>query len=40
MPNRRPMAIACGFGSNIWNNSQSDPAALYDPAATLIDRYP
>jgi len=20
----------CGFGSNIWNNSESDPAVLYD----------
>jgi hypothetical protein len=30
----------CGFGNNIWNNSESDPAALYDNNGTLIDRYP
>jgi hypothetical protein len=30
----------CGFGSNIWNNSESDPAALYDSSGTLVDRFP
>ena len=30
----------CGFGTNIWNNSKSDPAALYDAAGQLVDRYP
>lgn len=30
----------CGFGTNIWNNSESDPAALYDAAGQLVDRYP
>jgi len=30
----------CGFGRAIWNNSDPDPAALYDPAGALIDRYP
>lgn len=30
----------CGFGNNIWNNSESDPAELYDAAGQLIDRYP
>jgi len=30
----------CGFGSNIWSNSQSDPAELYDAAGQLVDRYP
>lgn len=28
----------CGFGTNIWNNSKSDPAALYDAAGQLVDR--
>lgn len=30
----------CGYGSNIWNNSESDPAALYDNTGSLVDRYP
>jgi micrococcal nuclease len=30
----------CGFGKNIWNNSESDPAALYDATGKLIHRYP
>lgn len=30
----------CGFGTNIWNNRESDPAALYDAAGQLVDRYP
>jgi len=29
-----------GFGSNIWNNSEHDPAALYDAAGVLVSRYP
>jgi micrococcal nuclease len=29
----------CGFGTNIWNNSESDPAALYDAAGNLVSRY-
>lgn len=28
----------CGFGSNIWNNSEPDPAALYDNAGNLVAR--
>lgn len=30
----------CGFGSNIWSNSESDPAVLYDDAGVVVDRYP
>ena len=30
----------CGFGSDIWNNSEPDPAALYDNAGQLVARYP
>jgi hypothetical protein len=30
----------CGFNDTIWNNSESDPALLYDNAGSLIDRYP
>ena len=30
----------CGYGKNIWNNSESDPAVLYDNAGNLVDRYP
>ena len=30
----------CNFGSNIWNNSEHDPAALYDANNQLVDRYP
>ena len=26
----------CGFGGNIWNNSESDPAALYNAAGELM----
>ena len=29
----------CGFGSNIWNNSDPDPAALYDNAGNLVSRW-
>jgi endonuclease YncB( thermonuclease family) len=28
----------CGFGSNIWNNSQSDPAVLYNGLGQEVDR--
>ena len=28
----------CQFGTTIWNNQESDPAALYDAAGNLIDR--
>ena len=28
----------CGFGQNIWNNSESDPAVLYDSSGIEIDR--
>jgi hypothetical protein len=30
----------CGFGTNIWNNSKSDPALLFDATNLLVDRYP
>lgn len=30
----------CGFGKNIWNNSEPDPAVLYNNHGTEIDRYP
>ena len=30
----------CGFDGNIWNNEESDPAALYDNAGQLVARYP
>ena len=30
----------CGFGRAIWNNSNPDPAVLYDAAGALVDRYP
>jgi len=30
----------CGFDSSIWNNSEPDPAALYDNAGQLVARYP
>ena len=29
----------CGFGSNIWNNSESDPAVLINPAGQEISRW-
>jgi hypothetical protein len=28
----------CGFDTNIWNNSESDPAVLYDAAGREVDR--
>jgi micrococcal nuclease len=30
----------CWFGSNIWNNSEPDPAVLFDESFNEIDRYP
>jgi micrococcal nuclease len=32
--------LNCGFGTPIWNNSQSDPAIIYDENDVQIDRYP
>jgi len=29
----------CGFGSNIWNNSESDPAVLFDPSGNAVSRW-
>jgi micrococcal nuclease len=29
----------CGFGSNIWNNSESDPAILFDPGGVAVSRF-
>lgn len=29
----------CGFGSNIWNNSESDPAVLFDAAGHQVSRW-
>lgn len=29
----------CGFGGNIWNNSERDPAALIAPDGTVVSRY-
>ncbi len=31
---------SCGFGKNIWNNSEPDPAVLYNPQNIEISRYP
>ena len=28
----------CGFGANIWNNSESDPAVLYDASGREVSR--
>jgi len=30
----------CGFDSSVWNNSEPDPAALYDNTGQLVARYP
>ncbi len=30
----------CGFGSPIWNNSESDPAVLYDNNGNEVSRFP
>ena len=29
----------CGFGSNIWNNSERDPAALMAPDGSVVSRF-
>lgn len=29
----------CGFGKNIWNNSESDPAVLLDPSGAEVSRW-
>lgn len=29
----------CGFGDTIWNNSEADPAVLYDAAGVEVDRF-
>jgi len=29
----------CGFGTNIWNNSKSDPAVRYDAVGHEVDRW-
>jgi len=34
------LGFDCGFGSNIWNNSKSDPAVLYSSNGQVISRYP
>lgn len=31
--------FSCGFGKPIWNNSETDPAVLYNPQNIEIDRY-
>lgn len=28
----------CGFGANIWNNDDPDPAVLYDATGREVDR--
>lgn len=30
----------CGMGSNIWNDNESDPAALYNAQSVVVSRYP
>ena len=30
----------CGKGSNIWNNSEPDPAVLFNDNGQEVDRYP
>lgn len=29
----------CGFGTNIWNNSEPDPAVLYDASGNVVSRW-
>lgn len=31
---------SCGYEDFIWNNSESDPAVLYDPQGLEVSRYP
>jgi hypothetical protein len=30
----------CGFGTNIWNNQERDPAVLYNAEGQEVSRYP
>jgi hypothetical protein len=30
--------IDCGYGSNIWNNDETDPAVIYDDRGQEVDR--
>lgn len=30
----------CGFGNEIWNNNELDPAALYNSQNVLVSHYP
>jgi micrococcal nuclease len=32
--------FSCGFTSNIWSNSEPDPAVLYNPQGKVVSRYP
>jgi len=31
--------FSCGFSTNIWNNSEPDPAVLYNPAGVEVSRW-
>ena len=31
---------SCGYSANIWNNSELDPAVLYNPQGQEVSRYP
>lgn len=31
--------FSCGYSTNIWNNSKSDPAVLYNPQGQEVSRY-
>jgi hypothetical protein len=31
--------LNCGFDANVWNNSEQDPAVLYDLAGEVISRF-
>ena len=30
--------FSCGFNTNIWNNSEPDPAVLYNPQGIEVSR--
>jgi hypothetical protein len=32
--------LSCGFSFNIWNDSQSDPAVLYNAQGEVVNRSP
>ena len=34
------LGFNCGYGNNIWNNSESDPAVLYNSEYQEVSRYP